>query len=274
MRARLSKCGAAFTMAQESNTIYRRKFLQGVKYVEDLLDLHTHTIMSGHAYSTLKEMAEAAARKGLKLLGVSEHAPAMPGSCHEMYFRNFKAIGRRYYGVELLLGAELNIMSAKGAVDLPERTLRRMDYAIASLHDQCLPAASRAENTAALIGAMEHPYVNVIGHPDNGKYPVDYEAVVDAAARCAVILEVNNSSLYPNSHRPNARENSAVMLQLCAQRGVPVVVSSDAHFEAQVGDHDLAYEMLRQLDFPEALVLNRSVEELKAALARKTAKRK
>lgn len=242
--------------------------------MKDVFDLHTHTIASGHAYSTLKEMAEAAVRKGLCLLGVTEHAPAMPGTCHEMYFRNFKAVGRQYYGVELLLGAELNIIDTAGAVDLPERTLKRMDFAIASLHDQCLPAASREENTAAMIGAMEHPYVNIIGHPDNGKYPVDYEAIVAAAARCAVILEVNNSSLYPNSHRPNARENGAVMLRLCAQRGVPVVVSSDAHFEAQVGDHDLAYEMLRQLDFPETLVLNHSVDALKAVLARKAARRK
>ena len=242
--------------------------------MEDVLDLHTHTVMSGHAYSTLKEMAQAAARKGLRLLGVTEHAPAMPGTCHEMYFRNFKAVGRTYYGVELLLGAELNIMDHSGAVDLPERTLRRMDFAIASLHDQCLPAGSAAENTAAMTGAMENPYVNVIGHPDNGKYPVDYDAVVRAAARCAVILEVNNSSLYPNSHRPNARENGTVMLRLCREYEVPVVVSSDAHFEAQVGEHALAFELLRQLDFPEALVLNTSVEKLRAALARKAAKRK
>ena len=50
-------------------------------------DLHTHTIASGHAYSTIKEMAHSAAQKGLKLLGITEHAPKMPGTCHDFYFK-------------------------------------------------------------------------------------------------------------------------------------------------------------------------------------------
>ena len=58
----------------------------------DLLDLHTHTIASGHAYNTLYEMAQSAAEKGLALYGCSEHAPAMPGSCHKFYFSNFDVI--------------------------------------------------------------------------------------------------------------------------------------------------------------------------------------
>ena len=52
-----------------------------MKY-NSVLDLHTHTIVSGHAYSTLREMAKAASDKGLELLGITEHAPKMPGTCH------------------------------------------------------------------------------------------------------------------------------------------------------------------------------------------------
>ena len=55
-------------------------------------DLHTHTIASGHAYSTIKEMANSAKEKGLKLLGITEHAPTMPGTCHEFYFQNFRVL--------------------------------------------------------------------------------------------------------------------------------------------------------------------------------------
>jgi len=51
-------------------------------------DMHTHTIASGHAYSTIKEMAEAAQEKGIKLLGITEHSKNMPGSCHDIYFAN------------------------------------------------------------------------------------------------------------------------------------------------------------------------------------------
>ena len=62
--------------------------------MKDILDLHTHTIASGHAYNTLYEMAQAAADKGLAVYGCSEHAPSMPGTCHEFYFTNFKVLPR------------------------------------------------------------------------------------------------------------------------------------------------------------------------------------
>ena len=74
------------------------------------LDVHTHTIASGHAFSTLQEMAQAAADKGLKVLGITEHSPGVPGTCHPIYFRNLHVVPRRMNGVELLLGAEINIL--------------------------------------------------------------------------------------------------------------------------------------------------------------------
>ena len=57
-----------------------------------LFDLHTHTVASGHAFSTLKENIEEAAAKGLKAMGTSDHYSAMPGSAQPIYFTNFKAI--------------------------------------------------------------------------------------------------------------------------------------------------------------------------------------
>ena len=54
----------------------------------DIIDLHTHPVASMHAYSTIREMAAAAKEKGLALLGISDHAPAMPGTFHEIYFHN------------------------------------------------------------------------------------------------------------------------------------------------------------------------------------------
>ena len=74
------------------------------------IDTHTHTLASGHAYNTLNEMAQAAADKGLKGLAITEHAPEMPGTCHLFYFQNLRIVPRKKYGIELLLGTELNIM--------------------------------------------------------------------------------------------------------------------------------------------------------------------
>lgn len=76
------------------------------------LDLHTHTVASGHAYSTVQEMAKAAADKGLKLLGITEHAQGIPGTCDEIYFHNMRIIPRKMYGIDLCLAlrSTLSIM--------------------------------------------------------------------------------------------------------------------------------------------------------------------
>ena len=66
-----------------------------------ILDTHTHTLASGHAYNTINEMAKSAADKGLKLLAITDHAPAMPGSCSYMYFLNRRALKREKYGIIL-----------------------------------------------------------------------------------------------------------------------------------------------------------------------------
>ena len=84
-----------------------------MKY-NSVLDLHTHTVASGHAYCSLREMAKAASEKGLEVLGITEHAPMMPGTCHKYYFDNLKVVPREMYGIQLLLGSEVNILDAQG----------------------------------------------------------------------------------------------------------------------------------------------------------------
>ena len=168
---------------------------------ETVMDLHTHTIASGHAYNTLREMAKAAADRGLEILGITEHAPMMPGTCHNYYFHN--------------------------------------------------------------LNAMKNPYVNIIGHPDDGRYEVDYEALVQGAKEYGKILEVNNHSLVPNSFRQNARENDVKMLKFCMKYQVPVVMDSDAHFDTHIAEFDAARVLLEELDFPEELVVNHSVNALR-----------
>lgn len=224
-----------------------------MKYI---LDTHTHTVASGHAYSTIDEMAQTAAERNLEILGITEHAPMMPGTCKEIYFSNFDVLNRERYGVELLFGVELNIMDYKGTVDLPERLLKKMDICIASMHTPCVPHGTLEENMSAFIGAMKNPYVNVIGHPDDAKYPVDYEQLVLAAKTHHTLLEVNNNSLMPHSFRENARENDITMLQYCKKHEVPVIVGSDAHYIDYVGRHEEAYSIFEEIDFPERLVAN------------------
>ena len=83
-----------------------------------VLDVHTHTTASGHAYSTLLENVAYASRAGLELLGITDHAPAMEGGTKPSYFLNFSTIPREIDGLQLVMGAELNIMDYDGNVDL------------------------------------------------------------------------------------------------------------------------------------------------------------
>lgn len=208
-----------------------------MKY-NSVLDLHTHTIVSGHAYSTLREMAKAASDKGLELLGITEHAPKMPGTCHLFYFDNLRIVPRELYGIELVLGSEVNILDAKGTVDLPQKTMEKLDIIIASLHTPCMEPGSRQENTEAYLNVMKNPCVNIIGHPDDGRYEVDYEALVQGAKEYGKILELNNHSMDPDCSRSNAVENDTIMLNYCKKYQVPVVMDSDAHFDTLIGEFD------------------------------------
>ena len=56
----------------------------------DLIDLHTHTLASGHAYNTLMEMIRVRRNKGLALYGCADHAPSMPGDSGQLLFSKFQ----------------------------------------------------------------------------------------------------------------------------------------------------------------------------------------
>ena len=149
--------------------------------IHDILDLHTHTIMSGHAYNTMQEMIRSASEKGVQLLGITEHAPRIPGACHPFYFINFKVVPREQFGVKLMLGCELNIIDYEGHIDLEPRYLAGLDYGIASIHEPCYDSGTVAQNTAAYLGAMKHPAVH--NHRPPGRRALPHR-LRDSGLRC------------------------------------------------------------------------------------------
>lgn len=228
-----------------------------------LVDTHTHTIASGHAYSTIEENAKSAHENGIEILAITEHAPAMQGAPDEIYFANFRVIPKKIHNVNILMGVELNILDYNGKIDLREDYLSQMDIVIASLHPLCIDFGTKEENTRAIISAMENKYINIIGHPGDPRYEIDVEAVVSASKETKCLLEINNSSLNPNGFRVGSKEYVSKILRLCAKQDVPVIVGSDAHFSTQVGIFNFAEEVLLETDFPDELVLNTSVERFR-----------
>lgn len=231
-----------------------------MKYV---LDAHTHTIASGHAYSTIMENAAYAAEAGLELLGITDHAPAMAGGTQPSYFLNFSTIPREISGVEIYMGAELNIMDYDGNIDLDEFYLQRMDYAIASLHPPCIRFGTMEENTNAVLKAMENPYVKILGHPGDPRYPIDCKAIVDKAVETETLIEINDASLIPNGFRKGSEVYIGEILKLCQKKNFPVILASDAHFATHIGKFDNALRLINEAGFPEELIINRSKELFK-----------
>lgn len=236
----------------------------------NVLDSHSHTLASGHAYNTINEMVQAAAGKGLELLALTEHAMELPGTCHEFYFENLKVLPRTMAGIEVLFGTEANIMDYEGTLDMRQALLARMDVVIASMHTPCIRPGTMAENTRAYIRAIENPAVNIIGHPDDGRYPVDFDELTAAAKEHHVLLELNNSSLNPAGSRKDPLPNDRKMLEMCVKYGAQIIINSDSHCAADVGNHQFADKLLDEMDFPEHLIVNRSVEEYKKYINRFT----
>lgn len=228
-------------------------------------DLHMHTLMSGHAFGTIREMAMGAAERNLQLIGITEHGPGLPGACDPIYYLNFRAAPRKLYNVEILYGCEVNICTG-GTLSLGRRYLDALDYAIAGIHGFCYENEGAAKNTDSIIKCMADPKVRFISHPDDSRYPIDYPALVQGAKEYGVALEVNNSSLSPISFRPGCLENYRRMLPLCMEYGVPVIVDSDAHDPGAVGDFSLAINVLEEVGFDQDLILNTDVQKVKQFL--------
>lgn len=228
-------------------------------------DVHMHSILSGHAFGTIRELAFEAAARNLKLIGVTEHGPGIPGTCDPILFRNFIDAPRNLYGVEMLYGSETNVLNS-GKVDLDRRHLNCLDYAIAGIHGLCYENVGAVKNTDNVVSCMENPKVKFISHPDSDSYPVDYPALVQGAKQYGAALEVNNSSLRKPGLRPGCVKNYETMLPLCMEYGVPVIVNTDSHDPSQVGDFTLARQLLERLNFDENLILNNDLEKLKAFL--------
>ena len=233
------------------------------------LDVHTHTIMSGHAFSTLQEMAQEASSRGLKLLGITEHSPGIPGTCDLIYFRNLHVVPRRMYDIDLLLGAEINILDTKGTLDMDEHMMGMLDLRIAGIHSLCYQPGTVEENTYGMVQAIANPYTHIISHPGDGTARLDFEPIVLAAKAHHTLLEINNSSLKPYRKKVEARANNLEILRLCKQYEVPVILGSDAHISFDIATYEYALPLLAETDFPEDLVMNTSVERFKAYLQMK-----
>lgn len=222
-------------------------------------DTHTHTIASTHAFSTILEMAQFAAKRNIKMIAITDHGPAIPDGAHAWHFGSMRTLPPYIEGVRVLHGVEANILDYKGSLDISERYQKELDWVIASYHDPCCAPGTVEQHTASYLKVAENPYVDVIGHSGTEEYRYDYEKVIPVFKENGKLVEINSHSF---STRKGADENCRNIALLCKKYSVPIVVNSDAHSCFVLGDLGEAMTMLDEIGFPKELIVNRTQESL------------
>lgn len=250
-------------------------------------DIHTHTMYSQHAYSTISENVFWAAERGLQVLGSADHFSAMTTPAPEdlrsyQFFINQEIWPRIWSGVTVLRGAEVDIVGLKGELfgqDIPtplniagnrfkdekplfDRVTGSLDYLVASVHDRSFAqGASLAETTEMYLGALENPKVFMLGHPGRAGVPFDLDEVLLAAKEKHKLIEINNHSLEDCQSGGHVEACRKIAIR-CAELGVGIGVSTDAHIGMGIGKFDHARTMLDEIKFPRELIVTRDRETL------------
>lgn len=236
-----------------------------------IADLHTHTNACTHAYSSLYEMVEAAAEKGLYAIGITEHGMSMEGAPDLLYFRNLGVVPKEILGVRVLRGIEANIIDYNGRLDADDKLLSSLEWVVASMHSITLSGEPSVEKcTQAYLAVCDNPHVHVIGHSGSPYYAYDYETVVRRCVETSTLIEINDTTF--TGFRKNAVPNCKKIAQLCKKHGARIVVDSDAHFATKVGELNNAIALLKEIDFPPELIVNSSVKNLTDYFAEKNIK--
>jgi DNA polymerase (family 10) len=231
-------------------------------------DVHVHTTETD-GRDSVSAMAEAAKAAGLEYIAITDHSQALAMAngldepralAHAARVRSLDGTS----GVRLLAGIECDIRP-DGTLDLSDQCLSALDLVVASVHSAF--NQDRQQMTDRLLRAIDNPNVDIIGHPTGRRilrrepYPVDMDALVAAAARRGVALEINC--------QVDRLDLSDVHARLARDRGVPIVISSDAHSRAAFGALRWGAVVARRAWLEPAHVLNtRPFEAFKASLRR------
>lgn len=252
-------------------------------------DVHTHTLYSRHAYSTIEENVRAAAEAGLEVLGSADHFSGM--LYPEQHLRNFQYLinmgvwPRTWHGVTVLHGCEVDVVGLDGSLfgqdivvhcditgrdlgvdrTLFDRATGNADYVIASVHDGTFAeGASVSQVTDMYVAALEQERVFILGHTGRSGLPYDIDTVLACAKERHKLIEINEHSLEAGERYHGVCRSIA---ERCAELGVGVAVSSDAHVAPRIGRFPTVERMLEEIHFPEELIMNRGREPFLRELA-------
>ena len=234
-------------------------------------DMHTHTLVSQHAFGTLKEMIEASKAKNLDFIAITDHGPEMTDGANRLHFIGLGNLPDFIDGIRLYKGIEANIKSYAGRLDLENSLLRRLDYVIASFHKEAIKPGTAEENTEAWLSVIRKKHVDALGHMGNPAFPFDHRTVMLALRDSGKVFEINSHSPVA---RPGSEENCLDLIKYAKKWDIPVVCTSDAHSPYSVGEVKYSLDLLKSQDFPSDLILNSSLERMDSYIERRRKEKK
>ncbi len=222
-------------------------------------DLHVHSIHSSCGFHTVLELTGIMRQKGAEAFALTDHSPALgtPRAHFSVLVRRLPGI---IQGVRVFKGIEASIMDTDGAIDLPVWKNHPYDIVLAGIHphDFFLSPRTIEDHTKATINAMRaHPEIRIIVHPYLAQYPLNMDALTDAAAETGIALEVNNSHLLMNKAD---QYQLTKMLVLAREKKAPIAVNSDGHLFNEVGEFDHALKALEPFGADSFNIVNRTME--------------
>ena len=192
-------------------------------------DLQMHSTASD-GKNSIEEMAEAARQMGHEYIAITDHSKAvtvangLDEKRATAHIKKIHSLNEKELGIRVLAGAEVDILK-DGELDYSDEILAQLDVVVCSVHSYM--NLDRAAMTERLLAAIENPFTQIIAHPTKrlllrrDAFDYDMERVLDACAKHGVAMECNS---YPD--RLDLKE---VYLRMCKERGVKVVISTDAH---------------------------------------------
>jgi putative hydrolase len=223
------------------------------------IDLHVHTVASGHAFNTLEEYADCAEKKGMKAIAITDHGPNLKGSSQSAYFSVLCYIVPETMGsVRILKGIEANILDTDGTLDVPFHAKQKLDLVLTFLHPfTAYRDGGERANTKAILSAFErNPCIDILVHPLASWFPVDVKEIVQNACAHGIAIELNENMF--RSQKIEERKIACMVETTLSVRGM-FVVSSDAHHVSVLGNDTFSREIIRKYAVPESSILNNSL---------------
>jgi len=229
------------------------------------IDLHIHTIASGHAHCTIWEYIQQAKKLKMKAIGITEHGPSSTEALVSfIYFRELGRIPKIIDGVRVLKGAEANIINTKGDLDLDDETLKRLDYVMANIHPTTAYKNKGANiNTKSIINTIKSGKINILTHPfvDKG-LSSHIEEISEEACKNDVLLEIDTAYLSERRVNEAALQRLKTMIDTVRKYNKKIIVGTDSHNIWELGDISKLDKIKKEIGLTDNLIINNYPKEL------------